>query len=516
MYLLSNNKLYKHEITNYLIMDPEYIFVIYSCKKNLEHSKKMHDFYFSNQELLNDLRMKVLIMYGDKTHSGGPFTLKDDKYLILQTDDDYEHLTLKSLQLFKAIHNLYPSIVGCFKCDDDIMINMNSLIYFVKTFNVNNRFDYTGTACFNKESENNDSHIVQKKIDHAKNIKTPMTLYCGGPLYYLSNKSIACINDADPDKFAHIYYEDLMIGHILNQYKIYPIHSFLYHNNVKCFHDYSYHNTEKKKTLFVRIHGGLGNQLFQVCSGYVTAQKNNMNCLIVNSSCIKTSFTHVDDNNTLLDTVFAKFTTINLEHINLNSIQRYKEPESDCFTYNDKLTFDTDVYLDGYFQNEKYFKEHRESLIQSLKNNQIYKEFVKKINLNFVKNSYFIHVRRGDYLKTNLYTIDRDRYYKLAIDVILKKDKNAFFFIVSDDIDFCQTYLVFANINKSIVDLPAIETLYLMSLCEKGGICANSTFSWWGSYLNENPKKTVIFPGKWINTPWKNDIYYKGSTVIKM
>lgn len=494
-------------------MEPEYIFVIYSCKKNLEHSKKMHDFYFSNQELLNDLRMKVLIMYGD---SGGPFTLKDDKYLILQVDDDYEHLTLKSLQLFKAIRNLYPSIVGCFKCDDDIMINMNSLIYFVKTFNINNRFDYAGTACFVKESENNNSHILQKKIDHAKNIKTPMTLYCGGPLYYLSNKSIACINDADPDKFANIYYEDLMIGYILNQHKIYPIHSFLYHNSLTCFTDYSYHNTEKKKTLFVRIHGGLGNQLFQVCSGYVTAHKNNMNCLIVNSSCIKTSFTHVDDNNTLLDTVFAKFTKINIEHINLNSIQRYKEPESDCFTYNDKLTFDTDVYLDGYFQNEKYFQEHRESLIQCLKNNQIYKDFVKKINVNFVKNSYFIHVRRGDYLKTNLYTIDCDRYYKLAIDVILKKDKNAFFFIVSDDIDFCQTYSVFANINKSIVELPAIETLYLMSLCEKGGICANSTFSWWGSYLNENPKKTVIFPGKWINTPWKNDIYYKGSYVIKM
>ena len=139
----------------------------------------------------------------------------------------------------------------------------------------------------------------------------------------------------------------------------------------------------KNRGNLLYLTGGLGNQLFQVCSGYVTAHKNNMNCLIVNSSCIKTSFTHVDDNNTLLDTVFAKFTTINLEHINLNSIQRYKEPESDCFTYNDKLTFDAYVYLDGYFQNEKYFKDHRESLTQSLKNNQIYKDFVKKINLNF-------------------------------------------------------------------------------------------------------------------------------------
>jgi hypothetical protein len=75
---------------------------------------------------------------------------------------------------------------------------------------------------------------------------------------------------------------------------------------------------------------------------------------------------------------------------------------------------------------------------------------------------------------------------------------------------------VFNNINKTFIDLPVLETLYLMSLCEKGGICANSTFSWWGSYMNDNPDKVVVFPGKWIQKPWTNDIYYQKSFVVNI
>ena len=492
----------------------EYIFVIYSCQKNLEHATKMYDLYLSKQDIMNDLRMKVLIMYGDKTINH-EFVLKEDKHLILRVDDDYENLNLKSLQLFKAIKYLFPSIIGCFKCDDDIIINMNSLIYFVKTFNINNRFDYAGNGCVLKEKEQNNQHIISKKINN-ESIKTPLAIYCSGPLYYLSNKSIECVNLANIDLVKDYFYEDLIIGYILNQHKIYPVQSFLYNNSLTMFYEYSYHNTDKKKTLFVRIHGGLGNQIFQICSGCIIAKTNNMNCIIVNSSIIKESFTHIDDNNFLLKTIFARFNTIELEHINLNSIEHYKEPESQCFTYNSNIRFENDVYLDGYFQNEKYFENYKQELIETLKNNNIYKNFVTKININFVKNSYFIHVRRGDYLQTNLYSIDCDKYYKLAINHILEKDKNAFFFIVSDDLEFCQSYLIFAKIQKSLVNLSTLESLYLMSLCEKGGICANSTFSWWGSYLNENPKKIVFFPGKWINKPWSNDIYYKGSNVIPL
>jgi hypothetical protein len=62
--------------------------------------------------------------------------------------------------------------------------------------------------------------------------------------------------------------------------------------------------------------------------------------------------------------------------------------------------------------------------------------------------------------------------------------------------------------------MSTLNTLYLMSLCKKGGICSNSSFSWWGGYLNTNPNKIVVFPNKWINTNYIVDIQYDGSTII--
>jgi hypothetical protein len=76
----------------------EYIFVIYSCQKNLEIANKMYSMYFSNTQLLNSLKMKVLIAYGDTTISH-QFLVKDDKYLVLHCEDDYENLVFKRHQL---------------------------------------------------------------------------------------------------------------------------------------------------------------------------------------------------------------------------------------------------------------------------------------------------------------------------------------------------------------------------------------------------------------------------------
>lgn len=507
----------------------EYIFAIYTCQKNLEIANKMHALYFSNTQLLNSLKMKVLIVYGDTT-IGHQFLVKDDKYLVLHCEDDYENLCSKSLRLFKAIHYLYPNALGCFKCDDDIMINMDSLIKNINIFKINNN-DYSGTGMRSKENKNNNYQMNVKNIHIAKNINTPSVICCGGPLYYLSKKAISVVSSVVEDDYTQIFYEDIMIGNILNKSRIfpdkdcfyiidndktYPGKMSLYTDYCSFFDNYSFHNTNKLKSLFIRIQGGLGNQLFQICAGAAIAQKNNMNCFIINSSELKQTFTHIDDNNYLLNTIFGNFNQVKLANINLNALTQFKEKEEDCFVYNPPDAFNDDVFINGYFQNEQYFLNIKQELLPLFKENEVYYKFIKTADAKLAKNSYFIHVRRGDYLNSDLYTFDTDKYYTIAIQHILSVTPDAHFIIVSDDIEYCKNYAVFNKICKTFIDLPVLETLYLMSLCEKGGICANSTFSWWGSYLNDNPNKVVIFPEKWIKKPWPNDIYYQNSIVVRL
>jgi len=121
--------------------------------------------------------------------------------------------------------------------------------------------------------------------------------------------------------------------------------------------------------------------------------------------------------------------------------------------------------------------------------------------------SYFIYFTRGDYVNYPLYIIDTDTYYEKAINYILEKEKDAHFFILSDDIEYIKKYVENFKIDKTFIEsMNTLETLYFMSLCKKGGICANSTFSGWGSTLNKNKEKTVIFPKNWMNAEYDYEI----------
>jgi hypothetical protein len=135
-----------------------------------------------------------------------------------------------------------------------------------------------------------------------------------------------------------------------------------------------------------------------------------------------------------------------------------------------------------------------------------------ELQLTFPKlnESYFIHFRLGDYTTPtyyNTYYFDKDKYYSAAIEYVLNINKDAHFYILSDDEEFIQTYPMLADLNKTIVSgLDTVHSLYLMSLCHYGGICANSTFSGWGASLNENKDKLVICPKQWINVSYNYEI----------
>lgn len=159
------------------------------------------------------------------------------------------------------------------------------------------------------------------------------------------------------------------------------------------------------------------------------------------------------------------------------------------------------IYLDGYWQNEKYFQDIRQDLLLQFQ----FPPLQHMENINVAKaiqetNSVSVHVRRGDYLNNKktygcLYQTD---YYRNAIKYICDRIENAVFFVFSDDVEWtkkyfkgCQFVIVdFNRENQSYIDMQ------LMSLC-KHNIIANSSFSWWAAWLNQFRDKIVIAPKFW-------------------
>ena len=101
-------------------------------------------------------------------------------------------------------------------------------------------------------------------------------------------------------------------------------------------------------------------------------------------------------------------------------------------------------------------------------------------------NSAFIHVRRGDFLDHPYFDVGLyNSYFSNCLDRFPKDTK---FLVCSDDFEWCKKYEPISSRNVRYVDEEnEVNTLWIMSLCGKGGICSNSSFSWWGAYLNQGP-----------------------------
>lgn len=168
--------------------------------------------------------------------------------------------------------------------------------------------------------------------------------------------------------------------------------------------------------------------------------------------------------------------------------------------------------LAGYFQSEKYFS-HCEDLIRH------HFEFIDGIIEGEDDYSSFcsIHVRRGDYLNISDYhPIQSSKYYEECINTMREFGYSSFL-IFSDDIEWCKNHFSDKNTFIFSENRSNIQDLYLMSKCG-GNIIANSSFSWWGSWLNKNKNKRVIAPSLWFGPSKKgcdtSDLYCKDWIVI--
>jgi hypothetical protein len=160
--------------------------------------------------------------------------------------------------------------------------------------------------------------------------------------------------------------------------------------------------------------------------------------------------------------------------------------------------------VSGYWQSEKYFIRYEKEIRKDF---QFKKPLDKKNNkvLNEIKrtDSVSVHVRRGDYISdeiTNAYHgAPPQSYYEDSVSYIKKSIKNPKFFVFSDEPEWVKNNLIikgakYIDWNKG---RDTFKDLWLMSYC-KHNIIANSSFSWWGAWLNTNPRKIVIAPKKWF------------------
>jgi hypothetical protein len=224
------------------------------------------------------------------------------------------------------------------------------------------------------------------------------------------------------------------------------------------------------------LFGGLGNQLFQIAATIGYAKKNGLPYEIP----VKPS--HQEIHRTF------HFPGINYERIAGGAVMIYNEPSHNYTDIPVYMNNGLKMSLHGQFQSEKYFSHCREEILNVL-------GFKWAKGTGIVS----IHVRRGDYLDfPGRFPVVSEDYLNKSINYFTDLGFSRFVFF-SDDIIWCKQYAESLN-NISIdfsLETDPIQDMTLMSCCEHN-IIANSTFSWWGAWLNQNPDKIVVAPENWF------------------
>lgn len=277
--------------------------------------------------------------------------------------------------------------------------------------------------------------------------------------------------------------------------------------------------------IFVRLFGGLGNQMFQFAAGHALSQRLGVELAMDDRLAVHRgngTLTRVFDLDIAKDADFPpaqhqrKFAYHLWRFLGSNP-KHYREPSLGFDPIVPKLPDNT--YLHGYWQSEKYFFDFQETLRANFTFPQASGRNLEIANHIAETNSISLHLRRGDYVSNNAYTVCAQPYYDAALAALLpqiKKDPQIFVF--SDDPDWARENLKLPG-TPVIVDHNGAEHDYedmrLMSLC-KHNIIANSSFSWWGAWLNQNVDRQVIAPKVWFGkeTMSNPDIWAQGWTKV--
>lgn len=191
----------------------------------------------------------------------------------------------------------------------------------------------------------------------------------------------------------------------------------------------------------------------------------------------------------------------------------FSEVDAESYDYRPDVFDFKRGLIDGYWQSEKYFLPIEGTVRKvftfpeaSDRNKALAKEMAETLSVS-------IHVRRGDYLGG--FPVMDEAYYNLAMDFFTKKYNEVHFYVFSNDIAWCCSHLKAERMTyvdwNTEKDSPF--DMWLMTQC-KHNIIANSSFSWWGAWLNQNEGKEVIAPKTWFYHAATPDVYCKDWMVI--
>lgn len=263
------------------------------------------------------------------------------------------------------------------------------------------------------------------------------------------------------------------------------------------------------------LYGGLGNQLFQLFATIAYSFKHNIPFKII--------YTENLGNRPVY---WGSFLEGLSNYLSTDIIQEelYKIKQQDGI--NLEAPDKTPIILDGYFQNPKFFEEfyYKISVLSGI--NRLQNDMYKRI-INKQKNNISMHFRRGDYKELqHIHPIMPLEYYENALAYItavsLKETYNVIYFCEEEDaesiktVDIAALQKVFTNcVFRRFVGSSDWEEMLYMSCCDSH-IIANSSFSWWGAFMNRRGENAVCYPGKWFgnNMQFPSDMFPENWTKI--
>ncbi len=279
----------------------------------------------------------------------------------------------------------------------------------------------------------------------------------------------------------------------------------------------------------VNVIGGLGNQMFQYAFAFALKKRNINEDIFVDISHFNGYV--IQKNGYELERIFPNTTIVSASCWDICKVSwflpyyflsrfahkyfpkrksEYYEPKD--FVYDPHaLEQNGDKYFDGYWQSAKYFDEYRDDLLHEFMFDISDDENLILAKKMKVLNSVGIHIRRGDYVNNTTFgsvcTLD---YYERGIKAIIQSVVSPKFYIFSNGKDWCEENIIplLSGYDVELVDINSGTTsfcdMFLMTQCQNL-IIANSSFSWWAAYLNQN-KGIIIAPKKWTSLDYEDNV----------